>query len=281
MVSGYLLIGSSSSTNYKLFIKRRLNKTLIPILFWNAVYYIYSYYISKNGSVSDFVYQLWHSGTQHHLYFLNLILGLYIITPFLSTFIHRKYLALHVLLFVCLGSVYSFGYSFLGFPLLNNIFVLFIPYIGYYLAGYWIRNCKHIKQSNILSIVALILFMVSVIVSRKLLFIYNTNDQGTILVNRLSLPVALFSMAIFYQLVKISNRTLQKYSLLEQLSSLTFGVYLIHPLYLILLQSLPISNFAIANYYWTWFISLFLATTTLSFVSVFLFKKLPILNRIV
>lgn len=275
MISGYLLIGSSIKTNAVDFWKKRFHKLALPLIFWNIFYYLI-YYYPNHSSFSDFFYRLFHFGTHYHLYFLNVIVGLYFITPFLTKLVSRLNLKLIVPTLLLLSAFYHYAYAFLGFPRFDNIFVWFIPYLGYYLAGYLVGNLPAIKHFRIISLFTISMFLFSIFITRKLVFVFETHNQDTILVSNLSLPVATISLLIFYFLSHLHHQILQKFSsVLLKLSSLTFGVYLIHPFWLETLKTIPVSN------YWLWFISVFLSATLLSFSSVWLISKIPLLRRVI
>ena len=279
MISGYLLIGSSATGNFYQFIKKRLNKIIIPLIFWNIIYYIYNNF--DHLSLTDFLYQLLHAGTHSHLYFLNVMVGLYFITPYLSSIIPKIKLSIVVPILIILSSIYHYSYCFLGFPRLDNILVIFIPYIGYYLAGYWIGHLTYFKYQKIFSIFSIIFFVVSILITRKLFFIFETNDQDTILVSRLSLPVAAIAISLFYYLINITNRTLSRLRFLTPVSQLTFGIYLIHPLILGILRSSQFFSALMSQSYWIWLFLLFISTSTLSILLTYIINKLPILRRVI
>ncbi len=275
MVSGYLLIGSAAKTNATDFWKKRFHKLAIPLIFWNIFYYLFNHH-SSAGSVVEFFSQLFASGTASHLYFLNIMVGLYLLTPFLTNYLSKTNLKIVVPILILLSAFYHYSYSFLGFPRLNNIFIWFIPYLGYYLAGYLVGNLPTIKHFKIISSLIVFIFLLSIFVTRKLVFIFETHDQDTILVSNLSLPVAGIALLIFYFLSHLSNNILQKHShVLLKLSNLTFGVYLIHPFWLEILKNISITS------YWPWFLSVFILAVLLSFSSVWLLSKIPYVRHFI
>lgn len=280
MVSGYLLIKPSPSQNIKEFINKRASKILIPLVFWNIFYYLINHNFT-NLSITEFFYLFFHQQIQSHLYFLNIIFGLYLITPLISKNINKLQLSIVVPLLICFSSLYHYSYCFLNFPKITSPLLIFIPYIGYYLAGYWIKTWPKIKYSKLTNILVTFIFLSSIFITRKLVFIFTTHDQDTILVSNLSLPVAAMTIIIFSKLILISNKYLIKYKSLPKFANLTLGVYLIHPFYLFLLKTIPVYSYLQTNYFWLWFFGLFATTTTLSFITIYLLKKIPILNRVV
>lgn len=280
MISGFLLINPKKTENFKQFILKRSSRILIPLIFWNIFYYLFDHNF-KNVSLNEFFYQISHTGTYSHLYFLNILIGLYLITPFLSKLVTKINLNLIIPFLVTISSLYHFSYCFLNFPKFNNIFTIYLPYISYYLAGYWVGHKLKIKHFKMVGLFIFLLFVFSVFITRKLVFIFETHDQDTILVSNLSLPVAAFTIVLFYWFISITNKILEKKSLfLIKISNLTLGVYLIHPFWLKLFKSIPIYSYLLNNYYYLWFITVTFSVLFISFFSAYIIKKIPLLKKL-
>ncbi len=275
MVSGYLLIDPNDNKHYSKFIQKRISKIIFPFIFWNIFYYLFNHRFG-NGSISDFFSSLLGSRIHSHLYFLNIIIALYLITPFLVKNISKINLNYVVPLMFVLSSFYHFSYSFLSFPTLNNMFLCFIPYLGYYLAGYWVGHLTSIKHFKFKAILIFVLFFLSIFITRKLVFIFPTHEQDTILVSNLSLVVAAVASVIFYIFSHIPNFSLKNISnFLSKFSSLSLGLYLIHPFWVEILKTIPRTN------YWLTFFFTYFSVLILSLFSVSLIKKIPLLNKVV
>ncbi len=139
MISGKLLLGSAREEPYLRFIGRRLAKVVPPFFAW---YMIYRFSDSRLAG-TDFLPQEWvldflKGLTTYHLYFMYIILGLYLVAPFLRRFVQsaaRSELAAVVL--------FWFGYLTLQF-LFPDAYdstgpaAILLGYGGYFVLGYFL-----------------------------------------------------------------------------------------------------------------------------------------------
>lgn len=282
MISGYLLIGSNAPA--KTFYRQRTSRLAIPFVFWNIFYYfLYTRLNSVRPTTIDFINRISGGGPFYHLYFLYLISGLYLITPLLNKYIIPKVnLNIFVPILMILSYLYVLAYVWLGLPQLNNAFTWFVLYIGYYLAGYWFTQIKT-RPKKILVALSLILPFIAVLGNRYFINLYGYTDQGEFVAHRLSYFIAIPACLVFLYLVNLKNAFLPpKYlNLLNKISSLSFGVYLIHPAIIQIFVTLhPFADY-LKNYPVTWMFILIPLVTILSFLSIRILKSLPLLNRIV
>lgn len=282
MISGGLLLNSSQN-NWKEFYKKRVAKLAIPLLTWNVIYYLFSSYI-WGDSLSFWVFfnRLWTRGTYYHLYFLNVMIGLYAITPLLKKWIRREWLDYLVPFLALAGMIYVLGTSFLGWIKFENIFTWFIPYMGYYLGGYWLLEGKGVKNKKVWLVTAGLVLLFNVAITRKLVFVLETHEMDTVLVNRLSLGVVVAGMMIYRTVTSIKNESLEKYrKIILGLSEMSMGMYLIHPLWVEFFKmnkswmGLMSVNFPI------WISVYSIAVIGLTIGSCYLLKKIAILNKII
>ncbi len=283
MISGYLLLNSSSSSTPSVFYRRRLNRLLIPFVFWCIVYYLLDARLqSFNPSLIDFVSRIWRAEIYYHLYFLFLIIGLYLITPLLKKISHRQsILNFMVPLLTTWSFLYTFGAVWLAWPQLNLFYNWFVLYIGYYLGGIWISrlNIKFRWWYGL----ALILPLIGVIIDVYFINIFGISDKGTLLTHRLSPLIAIPAFVIFTKLISIGNEFFEKHRLgrIRALADLSMGVYLIHPLILEIFTKTPIFRDFLYREPLGWMSITFILLVPLSTASVFLIKKIPLLSSVV
>lgn len=282
MISGYLLLSSDSSSNPLNFYSRRLSRLLIPFIFWNIFYYFLNAQIqSSPTSLKDFWERIWRADTYYHLYFLFLIIGLYIITPILKKLIITK-INLHILvpLLMIFSFLYTVGAVWLDWFQLNLFINWFVLYIGYYLGGYWITTLKfNLRWWYGLF---LLLPLIGVIVDIYFINIFGLSDKGTLLTHRLSPLIALPAYVIFIKLVNLGNKFFENNRLvwIRPLADLSMGVYLIHPALLeIFTRISPFSTFLFQHPF-AWMVLVFIILVPLSFASVYIIKKIPLLSAI-
>lgn len=281
MMSGYFLLNSSEGNALE-FYRKRSSKLLIPFLFWNMFYYIFNHR-EQFASINfiDFVSNLFNSGTHYHLYFLNVIIGLYLITPLLRLFIVKVNLNIITPILLTLSSFYLYAYCFLGFPKANNILVWFLPYIGYYLAGYWLGSKKPINKPITLLLISGCIMLINTFIARKVQFIFSGYDQANIITNRLSPLVIVASLLIFRGIMSLNNVKLARLKRFSFLSNFSFGIYLVHPFWIEINKTLPITNYLASNYYLPWlFVSLFMVTV-LSIATVKVLRSIPVIRNLV
>ena len=58
MISGALLLRPSKSESMKVFFKKRLNRMVLPFLFWSTIYFMYRFFIQITGTQPDCKYFL-------------------------------------------------------------------------------------------------------------------------------------------------------------------------------------------------------------------------------
>lgn len=84
-VSGYWLANSrcASFKDYRVFIRKRLMRILIPYLFWSLFFYAMSSLRGQPHSVSDLAFKLITGQVEAPYFFILMLIQLYLITPFL------------------------------------------------------------------------------------------------------------------------------------------------------------------------------------------------------
>lgn len=277
MISGYLILGRGKTVNATSFYQRRLVKIGIPWLFWNGVYFI----INGGQEWGVFVSDILNNGSSYHLYFVNIIIGLYLVTPILDRYLRYLNRGWVVMALTGMAAIYHLGYCFWGWLKLENILVMWLPYTGYYLAGYWLGKRKF-KLSGWLGWgLAGGILAICVFVTRKLVFIFETHDQDTILVSRLSLNVAAATMLIFNSVLNWNNQIFSRYKWVTKISELTLGIYLIHPLWLRIITEQKTVSQLMLDAYWLWFSLVLLSVLFLSSLSVWAIKRVPLLRSVV
>lgn len=280
MLSGQLLLSSNKDDSIWDFYKKRYKKIFLPWLFWGGIYYLLVTNIVDYKAI-DFLYRLTHGGTYSHLYFVSIMMGLYAITPLLKRWVIRWNLNILVPVLLVLSAVYHFGYSFWDWGQLDNVLVWFIPYIGVFLAGYWLTKLSAMKSSRVwLGLGAIIMFS-AIFITRKLVFVFETHDQDTVLVSRLSLTVVATALILFKVFLGIENKSLEKHRKILSLSQYSFGIYLVHPLWLRIISNIGWVNEWVQKSYWLWFVGLYLAVLFMSFWTAWAFKKVPGLKLLV
>ena len=143
MLSGYLLLRSSSTSNISWFYQKRTGRILPPLLIWNLIYYVLrAYHAGDPIRVRGFLSSLINQGSSYHMWFVYTLLGIYLLTPFLKRMTDactpgQELLLIGLVLFPCTIR-----------PLLNTALPCYIHlfdplmegYLGYFLLGHWLGS---------------------------------------------------------------------------------------------------------------------------------------------
>ena len=231
ILSGYLLIKPyPTAASYLTFYKKRLARVLPLAVLWSYVYFVY-----KQGTLDPiwFLREFIQGPTAYHLWFIYCIIGLYIITPFISNIITTaKTEHLLALLFA----------SFIAYtvkPILQAIGVngilintFYFQFTMYFIAGYAIRRIldEH-RYSNynmpmLLACMTGMTFLLSFFtpgpvspVSTKVAF--QAYDQSIFLF------VACLAFFIMVMRWNLPNNMPIRF-----ISDRSFGIYLSHPMFI-------------------------------------------------
>ncbi len=223
MVSGALILPMKEDS-WMPFLKHRLAKVVIPMLFWSAVTLIIQYWDGTKTAtdiISDFGLLLFYPHANPNYWFIYVLLGLYLLTPILSPWIKksnqseiRYYLCLWVLALVTM----LLSYANVKMPKIENApLYYFGGWVGYFVLGYYLRSFNF-RINYIICIICIVLPFVIYVWLK-----YASWDYQKVM-GYLSLLTALSATSYFVLLKRISLRC----GLIEKMSNLSFGVYLIH-----------------------------------------------------
>ncbi|TNJ45768.1 acyltransferase family protein [Tamlana fucoidanivorans] len=238
MISGALLLNQ----NYPLkkFLKKRFVKVLPPFIFWSLVYSAVKRFVKGNEQfdfllTTDKVIRDVFYGSEYHLWFVFVLMGIYLITPVISRWVKNVpssevLFFLLVWLFTLIIKIPGIG---IYFPKIDLIY--FSGYIGYFVLGYYLLNLNlKIKWH----IVLLYVFGVFVTVYGMFYFTERNGKLFNYFYDFLSVNTLLVATTLFL-LVKdcsIQNKKIKR--LIINISNCCFGVYLMHVLVLELFNML-------------------------------------------
>lgn len=288
MISGALLLDNINKEGVAEFYEKRLKRILIPLVFW-SLFYLVLRMAYKGLTPEQIIISVLTGRPYGHLWYLYMILGLYLFTPFIRLFIssfsekENNYL---ILLILILASFYAFvnRFSFLNKA---NIFTMFIPYLGYYLCGYQLKARYLLTRISARMLVMIIAASYLLIVSFTGLFvhIYGVHvKKGLVFYDYFSPLVIIISIGLFLLFYKIyDNDNLNlKFTedFINKIAPATLGIYLIHPI--ILLFSQMILRITPADFNPLLSIPIFsVSVFMICYFTIALIQKIPYLKRIV
>lgn len=286
MLSGLLLLDPSKEEPIIIFYKKRTSKILIPIIFWTLCFSALSWFgIVAIGvephSIFTLIKRTLAGVPYYHLWYLYMILGLYLFTPYLRKIIrestYKKLLFLCILLFA-LSLAKTAVDSYQSVDQISAIFS-FVYYLPYFLAGYLIHKTK--IKPNIW--ILLTLFALSFIATAIGFYFSVTNDGlyvgGNMYFHKnLSITIVIMSISLMFLLKRLS-RPIISASISRKLALLSLGVYIIHPIFM---ERLRIIGIQAESYSPVFSIPIItIVVFFLSLLAATIISKIPMIKKII
>jgi surface polysaccharide O-acyltransferase-like enzyme len=275
MLSGSLLLGKKESE--LVFFKKRLKRVLLPWLFWTSVFLITKY----AGSITDFwsTLKTWKGIFSAEFTFLPVLFCLYLLMPYFRILVQR---ATKMQRWQLIGiwfltiSILPFFRDSLAFPAIvdNGLVRQSIHYFGYLFLGYELRLWWQTKSFKKTFLPSLSIFGIGVLGT---FWLHLTHPSEPPLFLSYVAPGIILSSAALFSLGLLIAGRYKNNQLITALSQVSFGVFFIHPLVILLLKqnvSWPTETF-------TGNIFLAFSAIALSFGSLLLLKKIPIIQQVV
>lgn len=275
MLSGALLLNDRRDEPIGSFLKRRLTKAGIPLIFWSFVYIAYKIFEQgESYTFSEMIILILTDDVYYHLWFMYVIIGLYVMAPFLNILVQhitRKVFLYFLGLWFFFAGILPFIERLYRFDLAMDP-GLFQPYIGYFLLGAYLLRYPLPKRAMWpLFWLALISYLVTVYGTHSL-----TEQKGELdefwyeHYRPTQIAITVFIFSLFQQL----GPRIKWNPLITQLSMATIGIYVIHPLVQFYLNKFFNINERIGNVLigvpLVWVLIF-----TLSFLIIWLLKKVP------
>ena len=177
--------------------------------------------------------------SHYHLWFIPTLIGLYILHPILRGIVSYRegsYIRYLLAIFIIFGVVKTTLLVFIQNPILVTL-IYKIPmelmgYSCYMIMGYYFANISKYKYTPPLRKIMLLLFGLSVIICTVITQIDSLNEGKGVetLYGYFSITTFLEAACVFLFFKNIKwNCSIKFKKIVFNLSSLTFGVYLIHP----------------------------------------------------
>jgi len=239
MISGSQMLNPNKAFSLKQLFSRNILRLITAFAFWSlayaAVFQIWRYGSISSANLGSFLKALIVG--HYHLWFLYTLVGLYLVVPLLRKIAEHKALMEY---FIALSLVFPFGINTVQLvtgssPIVTTVldklsFFMTLGYTGYFVLGsYLVRFELSARQRRLLYGLGILSVLVTIVGTTVM-----SNQQGEpngSLFGYL-LPNTLFtSVAIFVGFkMTLSQRTFSTRSqqLIEHVSKLSFGMYLVH-----------------------------------------------------
>ena len=290
MLTGATLMDYRKRYNSSTFLKKRFHKTVIPFLFWSAVSIPWAVYISHYLDITSVatwkdIFNVFINQQAMSIYwFFPPLFAIYLCIPLLSAIPEdkRKFLFSGTI-------VYSF-LSYSLYPTIAQILGLGINYafqnplngggyLVFVLLGYCITSYPLKKKQRLLIYISgfcgwAIRYFYTLSKSYDLGYIDST-FSGYVNFPSVLLAVAVFTWFWYHDWSLLENPNIVK--VIRQLSSASFGVYLIH----FYILRFIIDTFCISMQSYGWSILGIPFVYGLSLTLVLVFKRIPFINNFI
>ncbi|MEP6696474.1 MAG: acyltransferase family protein [Pseudonocardiales bacterium] len=229
MLSGALLLGADRLRGTAAFYRRRFTRVGIPAVVWIAIYFAWStWHLHHPFQLAAAAKATLGGSPYFHLYFLFVILGLYAITPFLRVVVGGIGRAeLIGLTAGCLAVTWLNGYvGFYGIANQTNALTFFLPYVGYFLAGYALRDL--VFRGWVFGL--LCLGVVATIVGEAVEVYALGTFSPLYKYSALTIVMSLLVFVVLAQLGRFGAARGLSGRIARPLAEASFGVYLLHPI---------------------------------------------------
>lgn len=288
MISGALFLDERRQVTFRGMLSKNVKSLAIVTVLWAGIFallYQIAFPLLTGEAISvDCVIRSFLDG-YYHMWYLYMILGLYMITPFLKKFVCKQNKAM-VLSFIVISATVQFllptadvllGKYLDGFSITTWVgkfnLGFFNGYIAYFLIGWYIAHVgirqRWLKRSiYVLGVGAL---------AAMICHGYFAEDYNQAYINT-SVFVLIYSVSVFLALcswkVRLKERTVEK---LARISKLTFGVYMIHPILLGLYQK----AFPYSQHPAIYILVCFVAVAGSSFLAAYVVSKIPVIKKLI
>lgn len=228
MISGALLL--DKDYDLKDFLKKRSFKILPAFIFWSLAYSLLNrcFFNNELFSMKKIIRDVFY-GSEYHLWFIYVLLGIYLFTPILRPWI-KNAKQTHILYALGLWIVTLL----MDIPILKNYLPkvdlsYFSGFIGYFILGYYLTKFN-IKNKFIPGLAIFIGLNITVL-GTYFMSIRN-NGFYDYFYEYLSINTLLVSFGLFEILNKIKSSSKRMSMSLRELNNCCYGIFLIHPLML-------------------------------------------------
>lgn len=289
MVSGMLLLAKEQPLG--VFFRKRVVKVLIPFVIWALIYLAYRVIAKGEAfSVPWLLRELLQGPPYYHLWFIQMILGLYLATPILRVYVRAA--SRHNLSYFLIVWALTVGLL----PILNRLLnlqigiqvVITTQFVGYFILGYYLRDIKLTPRQMWIAPFVFVGGILFTEVSSYWLMMNNGGQFDPFFYDNQSLNIIITATALFLFIKSLPFEALiQQYPRLRQwivsLSACSFGVYFVH---VIVMELLAEGTFGMRLSVLA-FNPLFaiplttLVTFLMSLIIVLVMKRIPLVRQIV
>lgn len=285
MISGRFFLDPERNVTFHKMLKSILRLVII-FLVWDMLYQIYyilsGAYSSLNwkGILSQIV------EGPYHLWFLQMLVCLYVITPILRKITdNKKIMEYFIFLFLIFEFLNNYGVElpYVGTTIdviLRKInFGFPLGYTGYYILGYYLYRYKISGKWEIfLYVLGVVLAFFAGIATtvRSVSEGYNNNWYSHYLLPNIVIESAAI-YTFFLKHIKLIEFSDKIMNIIKKISDYSFGIYLIHAFVLMFVQMLGITPTLITPFIMVPFITIIVFF--ISYICIYVLRKVPVIGK--
>ncbi len=291
MLSGAIILDPEYKLTFKKLYTKSIPRLVCALLFWSIAYRTLSPITANLLNLKVITSNDWERiyteiflGTPwHHLWFMYVIIGMYILAPLIRVFTanaEKKHYYYFFILYLIFGSI---------IPKINAAYTVHLSfgidelysYSGYFIAGYFFAKYNLAKrEKNILFIIGVLTAIWTV--ASSTLWAINKGYPGAHYLEYMAPQTMILACFIFVLIKNTVNNnakilTLKNNKYVTLLASCSFGIYLVHDFFNILLNLLHISTNSIPPILSIPLLSIFVYTASLGIILII--RKIPVLNK--
>lgn len=300
MVSGALLLRPPADRSATVFFRRRLSRIGIPLVVWHVVYITLSITVLTNSVQPRRILARFLRGESYTgLYFFWLILGLYLITPLLwpvVAAVSRRALGLVGVLLVATAALNTSALQVIGRleggrnPAGDpTMFTQFVPYIGFFILGYALRDVIVRGSARVLALAVLTAALTLELTWQVTgPFVFGTRAAGFLntvmpvsyqgwVLGAAAIAVFVLAHSVFHPQSRWARPGPARWARVA--GDLTLGVYATHLAVLIVLMRIPGRNLPLGAETMPQLVALVTATLLGATALTAVIQRIPLLRR--
>lgn len=261
MITGYFFLNPQKDYPLKKLYGKKILRLVLSLIFWTC------FYAAILRSLNLRYYPF--GKNNDNFWYISTCIGLYISMPVLRGIAaDDKKLAYFCWIWLIIR-LYQYVGNFVELPILITDHV-FIGYVGYCMWGYYLcRINANRKQKRIIYIIGLLSFVVTNVL--PLVTDVDINNSNV------SFPRILICIAVFFFFVQHPIQLSPKIGkILEHLSGMTFGIYMVHTF--VVIETFTRLHRFIPNVYLL-VPAAIVATLVFSYVIILIIKQIPVLKK--
>lgn len=242
LLSGALLLSPDRYVSIKELFSKRLPRLVIPLVVWSIIYELFQFYTDKGYGSFNLITALktfYQGPLVFHFWFLYMMIGIYLIYPILNAFIRgatksqvQYFIAVWFVVNCICGAIGLISGLNPGIELYS-----FTGYAGYFVLGYYLNSQSFTKRQLKFIYIACAAAFITSIAGVILLETAPGKGFNDVIESDFT-PDIPFALAGLFLLVKNHVFTLQQTwfkSFVTQISKESYGIYILHVLFVRLL----------------------------------------------